>query len=94
MQGRASVPDFAAGIDKCTRSVNGYIAEGMPCDYIGRTPYPIVDEALEWLRNRKKRLSPPRGRGRPAGSTLDTSKPHTSKAKAAKVGEGATPTPA
>jgi hypothetical protein len=89
MQGRASVPDFAAGIDKSTRSVNDYIAEGMPCDYIGRTPYPIVDEALEWLRNRKKRLSPPRGRGRPAGS-----KPHTSKAKAAKVGEGATPTPA
>jgi hypothetical protein len=76
MEGRAPTGDFAAGIGKSKRAVDGYIAEGMPTEWIGRDPYVIIDPALEWLRNRKKRLAPPKGRGRPAGNS--------SKAKASK----------
>jgi len=65
MAGRVSVPDFATGIDKSERTVFGYIAEGMPTDYIGNTPYPRIPEALEWLTKRRSQQLPPPRRGRP-----------------------------
>ncbi len=69
MEGRALVPDFALGIRKSPRAVSDYIAKGMPTEWVGNTPYVVVDPALEWLRNRRKRLSPPQGRGRPVSGT-------------------------
>jgi hypothetical protein len=66
MDGRAGVQDFAQGINKSPRSVWAYIAQGMPVEYIGRTPFVVVKPAIEWLRKRKvSRLAAPRGRGRP-----------------------------
>jgi hypothetical protein len=66
MEGIASVPIFAEASDKTERTIFSWIAEGMPVTYIGRTPFVVVDPALEWLRNRKhRRKGEARGRGRP-----------------------------
>lgn len=65
MDGRSPIASFAEAIEKGPRTVASYIAQGMPVEYIGRTPYVLVDEALEWLRSRRKRSVEPRRRGRP-----------------------------
>lgn len=65
MAGRAHIPVFAEGIDVSGRTVFAYIAQGMPVEYVGRTPYVLIDPALEWLRSRRQRQTDPRGRGRP-----------------------------
>jgi hypothetical protein len=65
MDGRASLQDFAAAINKSTRTVHTYIAQGMPTEYVGKTPYPVVEEAIKWLRARRRRNPSPRRRGRP-----------------------------
>jgi hypothetical protein len=67
--GRAHVPVFAKAIERTERTVYSYIAAGMPTEYIGRTPYVVVDPALEWLRSRRRRQTEPRGRGRPRKAT-------------------------
>jgi hypothetical protein len=70
MAGRASVPIFAEGIGKSDRTVWSYIAQGMPVEYIGRTPVVVVTPAIAWLRNRKTRgVQGPRPRGRPRKAT-------------------------
>jgi hypothetical protein len=64
-----SDPDkFAEAGDFSPRTLSKYIQQGMPVVYIGRKPYPVTDEAIAWLRNRRKTNAvppPPRGRGRP-----------------------------
>ena len=69
MNGRASLQDFAAAIDKSPRTVHAYIAQGMPVEYVGKTPYPVVADAIAWLRSRRQRNALPRGRGRPKART-------------------------
>jgi hypothetical protein len=50
----------------CTlRTMQTYVAEGMPCVWIGPSPYPIVDEAIPWIRNRRRRKLAARRPGRP-----------------------------
>jgi len=67
LAGTAPLNEFAQAIGKTPRTVASYIAQGMPTLYVGRTPYPQVDEAIAWLRTRRVRQepAPPRGRGRP-----------------------------
>jgi hypothetical protein len=69
MDGLSPIPDFSVGVNLCQRTIWGYIAEGMPCAYIGRTPYPITLPAIAWIRNRRRRDLQPRRRGRPKKST-------------------------
>jgi hypothetical protein len=69
MDGRAPVKDFATGINRSPRTVNAYIAQGMPVEYVGKTPYPVVADAIAWLRSRRQRNTLPRGRGRPKART-------------------------
>jgi hypothetical protein len=68
LEGRASIPTFALAIDKTERTVRTYVAQGMPCDSIGQTPYVIAEPAIRWLRNRRHRNQEPRPRGRPRKS--------------------------
>jgi hypothetical protein len=66
MKDLASVPNFAQASHKSERTIFSYIAQGMPVEYIGRTPFVVIRPAIEWLRKRKvSRLEAPRGRGRP-----------------------------
>jgi hypothetical protein len=65
MNGRAPLRDFASAIGKSPRTVHAYIAQGMPVEYVGKTPYPVVADAIAWLRSRRQRCTPPRSRGRP-----------------------------
>ena len=66
MEGLATVPVFAEASGRVDRTVYLWIAQGMPVTYIGRSPFVVVDPALEWLRNRKRRRKgEARGRGRP-----------------------------
>jgi hypothetical protein len=65
LKGLAAKEVFAEAIDKTVRSVDLYISQGMPVEYIGRTPYVQVEAARDWLRARRQRVMEPRGRGRP-----------------------------
>jgi hypothetical protein len=66
MQGLASVPEFALATGRCERTIWSYIAQGMPVEYVGRTPFPVITPAIAWLRKRRApRRQEPRGRGRP-----------------------------
>lgn len=65
MEGRARISDFAAAVGVSGRTIFSWISQGLPTEYIGRTPYVVVDPGLEWLRSRRKRQVEPRGRGRP-----------------------------
>lgn len=63
---------LAAAQDITLRTVSSYVAQGMPCIWIGRKPYPKDPEAIEWIRSRRTRQEqppPPRGRGRPRKPT-------------------------
>jgi hypothetical protein len=66
MQGLASVPEFALATGRCERTIWTYLGQGMPVEYVGRTPFVVITPAIEWLRRRKIRPPAPRGRGRPA----------------------------
>src|SRR5690349_11372560 len=66
--GLAPVGTFAAVIDRTDRQVRHYIAAGMPTTYVGKTPYVVVEAAIDWLRSRRKRDREPRPRGRPRKS--------------------------
>ena len=66
LDGLATVEDFAAGVDKCKRTVDQWIAQGMPTVYVGRTPYIPITEARAWLLKPSTKQSPPRRPGRPA----------------------------
>jgi hypothetical protein len=65
MEGLSSLPNFAAGVGLCQRTIWAYIAQGMPAVYIGRAPYPVVREAISWIRDRRRRSLQPRPVGRP-----------------------------
>jgi hypothetical protein len=65
LDGLAEVDPFAEAIGKTPRTIYSYIALGMPTEYIGRTPYVVIEPAREWLRSRRRRFLEPRGRGRP-----------------------------
>lgn len=71
LKGAAPLDVFADAIGKSARMVRNYIRDGMPCVYIGRDVYPLVEEGAEWLRTRRQsdpepRPDPePRGVGRP-----------------------------
>jgi hypothetical protein len=86
MDGLATVPAFAEGVNKTTRTVGLYIRDGMPVIYIGRTPYPIVDRALAWLKARGERDLAPRRVGRPkkAIATPPRNRPSKESAPAAR----------
>jgi hypothetical protein len=68
MEGRSSLPDFAAGIGKSEQAVRIYARQGMPIERVGQTPYVPIEPALAWLRDRGKRNAspPPRRPGRPS----------------------------
>jgi hypothetical protein len=67
MAGLAPVTVFADAVSKSRRTVEIWIAQGMPIIHIGRTPYVDVDAARDWLRTRNARSIPtPVRRGRPA----------------------------
>ncbi len=71
MQGLASIPCFAEAIGKSVRTTYFYISQGMPIEYIGRTPMVVVEPAIRWLRGRPsgRRKNPaPRPVGRPRKS--------------------------
>jgi len=68
LDGRAPLTEFAKGINKSDRTVSGYVAQGMPVEYVGKTPYVVIEPAIAWLRNQRKRDLSPRGRGRPRKS--------------------------
>ena len=38
---------------------------GLPVTYIGRKPYVLVEQAIEWLHKRGEKNLPPRHPGRP-----------------------------
>jgi hypothetical protein len=65
LEGLAPVEDFAAAIDKTTRTMSNYIRQGLPVTYIGPSPFVRIDAARDWLRARKTCDLEPRGRGRP-----------------------------
>ena len=88
LEGRAEVAPFAAATGKSERTIHSYIRAGMPTDWLGRKPLAIVEPAIEWLRNRKKRGPHVRDRGRPAAVTRYRSK------TPATVKEKTQPTPA
>ena len=56
---------FAAGVNKKRRTIEKYIAQGMPAFRIGRKPYVVVEKALAWLKARGERDLAPRRLGRP-----------------------------
>jgi hypothetical protein len=68
LDGLAQVEPFAEAIDKTPRTVFGYIAQGMPTTYIGRTPYVQIDAASAWLRSRRSTEKGVPRRGRPRKS--------------------------
>ena len=62
--------EFCEDIIRKSRATgNRYIALGLPVDYLGRTPYPRMPDALLWVQNLRARnfgpQEPPRPRGRP-----------------------------
>jgi len=67
LRGIAPLKVFAKGVDKTPRTIHNYISQGLPVVYIGRTPYPKIEEGIEWLRSRRdvSGQEAPRGRGRP-----------------------------
>jgi hypothetical protein len=65
MEDLAPVALFAEAAGKCERTIYSYIVQGMPAEYIGRTPYVVVSRAIPWLRNRRQRDLEPRRKGRP-----------------------------
>jgi hypothetical protein len=67
--GLAEVEPFGAGINKKRRTIEKYIAQGMPTLHIGRKPYVVVDNALAWLKARGERDLEPRRPGRPKKTT-------------------------
>jgi hypothetical protein len=71
LDGAAPVSPFAEAIDKTTRTVYVYIAQGMPVRYVGRTPYVLIDEALDWLRSRRDRQPAQPTRGRPRKASVN-----------------------
>jgi hypothetical protein len=66
LEGLTSVRAFAEGVDKCERTVNQWIAQGMPTVYVGRTPYIPIAEARAWLLKPRSRCAAARKPGRPA----------------------------
>ena len=65
LDGLASKADFAAAIGKCERTVNMWIAQGMPTVRVGRTPYISIVEARAWLLKPNARRADARKPGRP-----------------------------
>ena len=65
LNGLATVPAFAEGVDKCKRTVDDWIARGMPTVYVGRTPYIPISEARAWLLKPSTRNASARKVGRP-----------------------------
>jgi hypothetical protein len=53
MEGLAPVDAFAQALGKCERVVKSWLGKGMPHIRYGRTPYIVVDQARDWLINRK-----------------------------------------
>jgi hypothetical protein len=65
LSGLASKSRFAAAIGKCERTVNMWIADGMPTVRVGRTPYIPIMEARAWLLKSSSRQPEARKPGRP-----------------------------
>lgn len=61
----AAIPEYAAAINKCERSVWSYIRQGLPVTYIGRTPYIVLSKANTYWADRARQRTTPK-RGRPA----------------------------
>lgn len=66
-KGRAALAVFAEAMGCSERTISSYIQQGLPVEYIGRKPLIVIEQAVEWLRNRRRKdaMPPPRGRGRP-----------------------------
>lgn len=65
LDGLTTVEAFAEGAGKSKRTVDEWIARGMPTVYVGRTPYIPITEARAWLLKPGTRCAAPRKAGRP-----------------------------
>lgn len=63
--GLTPLRNLAAAQDCTLRTMNTYVAEGMPVVHIGPSPYAIVAEAIPWIRSRRRRAMEARKPGRP-----------------------------
>jgi len=70
---------FGRALGLSHRALYGYLDQGLPSFVVGRTRYVRPDEARQFLANlrplkkEKTEPPPPRGRGRPKGSTKSAS---------------------
>ena len=65
MEGLAPVMVFAEAVGRSKRTVDAWIAQGIPTAYIGNTPYIQVAPAREWLLKPRVRQPAARSPGRP-----------------------------
>jgi len=65
LDGLTTVEAFAEGADKSKRTVDAWIAQGMPTVRVGRTVYIPIAEARAWLLKPSTRNASPRKPGRP-----------------------------
>ena len=74
LDGLTTVEAFAEGVGKCKRTVDEWIARGMPTVYVGRTPYIPINQARDWLLKPGSRCAPPRKVGRPKATSRTAQK--------------------
>ena len=70
LDGLGEVDYVAEAFDRSPRCVNGWIAKGLPVQYIGRKPYVILNEVKPFLHSLGAKAARnadvrPRRRGRP-----------------------------
>ncbi len=65
LSGLSTVEDFAAALNKSKRTVDQWIADGLPIVRVGRTPYVAVADARAWLLKPSARKPEARKPGRP-----------------------------
>jgi len=65
LHGLATKEAFSEGLAKCQRTIDTWIAQGLPTVRVGRQVFIPVGEAKAWLLKSSARNTAPRGRGRP-----------------------------
>lgn len=65
LEGLTTVEAFAEGVDKSKRTVDAWIAQGMPTVRVGRTVYIPILEARAWLLRPSTTKPAARSVGRP-----------------------------
>ena len=65
LDGLTTVEAFAEGVDKSKRTIDTWIAQGMPTVRVGRSVYIPLIAARAWLLKPSSTKPAPRGAGRP-----------------------------